>query len=253
MKNKMFAALALSTTLVASVASAAEPASEGNGCGGIGKVAIQKIEQISEAEVANARAARRRYNSDAIRYLQITFDRQMKDLRDQYTLTNSRPPSQYVVHQDMRDLYIPDFSTMDQKMVRQCLPKFSQLIDEVKAQQDREAAALREAAKPAGRVLYAYTLYVRINFCNQVREGYAVQYINDDQLARATVVVKTIVGKAQQEDPSINTDEIWQAARQEAAHHPHPIARANGAMFQAAPYICQAHLTELFNQSPTPV
>jgi colicin import membrane protein len=81
-------------------------------------------------------------------------------------------------------------------------------------------AQAEEAAKPENQALSAYTFYVKIKACNEVRQGYDLQWINGAELDRAKAVVRAIVEKAKGTDPSIDTDAIWANAMKAAAGFP---------------------------------
>jgi hypothetical protein len=80
---------------------------------------------------------------------------------------------------------------------------------------DEAKAAAVEAKKPVNRLLLAYKRYIYVKYCNEIRQGYAVVYVNDAELDRSRTAVKAIETAALAEDDSLNTDTIWRvAARQ---------------------------------------
>jgi hypothetical protein len=126
---------------------------------------------------------------------------------------------------------------------------------EQKIQQERQAAAAQaalnrtveeakqkeaaqEAAKPQNQVLSAYTLYVKTKYCNELRQGYSFQLVNDAELDRATTVVGAVVKKAKTGDPSIDTDAIWANAMKAATGFP------------ATEGSCRVSLNQLISMSP---
>jgi hypothetical protein len=78
-----------------------------------------------------------------------------------------------------------------------------------------QAEQQRIANLPSNRLLTAYKLYSTLQFCNQVRKGYLVVWINDIELERAHVAVKAIEKKVLAEQSDIDTDAIWKQARSE--------------------------------------
>jgi membrane protein involved in colicin uptake len=110
------------------------------------------------------------------------------------------------------------------------------------AEAARRAAAVRaqaeEAAKPENQILSAYTLYVKTKYCNEIRQGYLVQLVNDAELDRATTVVGAVVKKAKTADPSIDTDAIWANARNAAIG------------FSATEGSCRGSLGQIMSISP---
>jgi hypothetical protein len=70
-------------------------------------------------------------------------------------------------------------------------------------------------ARPINRLLNAYRFYFYSAVCNQSREGWLVQWVNDVELARAHDAVKAIEAQAIKDDPSIDTDYVWNAARKD--------------------------------------
>lgn len=109
--------------------------------------------------------------------------------------------------------------------------------------QQKEAAAAQTIidAKPINRLLLGYHHYAFVKFCNDVRQGYAVQYVNDAELQRANTVIKALVAQTTAEDASINTDDLWKQALRSL--------EGQGA-YDAT---CRNTLIALFNMSPTPV
>jgi hypothetical protein len=106
--------------------------------------------------------------------------------------------------------------------------------------QDREnakAAAAAEARKPANRLLTGYKRYAFVKYCNEVRQGYALVYVNDIELARARTAVKAIEDDVVREDSSIVTDAVWKLAN----------TQIKGEYVDQ--YTCQLRLNELLQQS----
>jgi hypothetical protein len=114
--------------------------------------------------------------------------------------------------------------------------------------------AKAEAAKQAwnrtavGRVYNGYQHYAVVKYCHDVRDGYAVQYINEAEMSRAETAVRAIVNKAKAEDPTINTDQQWQSALKAAGRF--MIPDTGGDALQS---ICQYQKYELFGMSPVAV
>jgi hypothetical protein len=117
----------------------------------------------------------------------------------------------------------------------------TQLAEKMAQQAAQAKEEARIAALPINRLLTGYRLYNYVSICNQVREGYLVKYVNDIELERARQVVKGIADKATQDDPSINTDDVWAKAQK------NPIAP------QVNENICHTSLVQLINSSPKPV
>jgi hypothetical protein len=61
-------------------------------------------------------------------------------------------------------------------------------------------------------VQQGYAAYIDVRWCHEVREGYAVQYVNDVEMQRAEVAIRAIVEKGKNEYSAINTDVLWQEA-----------------------------------------
>jgi hypothetical protein len=116
---------------------------------------------------------------------------------------------------------------------------------EYEAARPAREAAEREAARiealPSNRLFNGYRLYGYVKFCNEVREGYMVQYVSDIELERARKAIKAIAARATKDDASINTDDVWQKARGTLDR-----LRADDVM-------CHNSLVELLNVSPEPV
>jgi hypothetical protein len=84
----------------------------------------------------------------------------------------------------------------------------------------RRAAEEAEEASPHGQVRRAYSAYGLVRYCYQIREGYAVKYINDVELERAEAMIKAVVAKWKKEEPGMDTDLMWTEALQRAQNKP---------------------------------
>jgi hypothetical protein len=98
-----------------------------------------------------------------------------------------------------------------------------------------------ERRKPANRVTEGYALYRLVRHCNEVRRGYMVQFVNDDEFKRATATIQAIVKKAKKDEPNISTDNLWNESAAGANRRP---IGAN---------LCQAYLRDLLQMSPVAV
>ncbi len=54
------------------------------------------------------------------------------------------------------------------------------------------------------RVLYGYRWFMLVRRCNEVRQGYLLQYVNDDEFARANATIKAIVQQAKTNFPGLD-------------------------------------------------
>ena len=169
------------------------------------------------------------------------------------------------------DVLVTAVASLDDATSRTCFPKLAAFLDkyrdlkqQAKAKQAAEAAEAQrqeaerrkqtearrladiartqrleaELRKPANRVTEGYVFYRLARRCNQVRRGYAVQYVNDDELERATTAIQAVVKAAKNNEPNINTDSLWDKSAE----------RANGRPIGAES--CQAYLQELLRISP---
>ena len=84
----------------------------------------------------------------------------------------------------------------------------------------RRAAEEADEASPHGQVRRAYAAYGLVRYCYQIREGYAVKYINDVELERAEAMIKAVVVKWKKEEPGMDTDLMWTQAMQRAQNKP---------------------------------
>jgi hypothetical protein len=100
-----------------------------------------------------------------------------------------------------------------------------------------------EEAKPINVLFRAYTRYAYVKFCNQVREGYVLQYINDIEMQRATSMIKAIKDKAIKDEPNLDTDYTWNQGLQEAQR----LLNANAM----GPDQCHWAYGDLLDMSPT--
>jgi hypothetical protein len=108
---------------------------------------------------------------------------------------------------------------------------------EIEAQKRAEI----EARKPENRLIKAYQLYSNVQFCNQLRQGYMVVWVNDLELERARAATKAIEKSILVEQPGLNTNNLWQTA----------LANAKG--WQAYQRSCDQAYSNLLSMSPVNV
>jgi hypothetical protein len=209
------------------------PMTSGNGCGGIGVVAIAEAERLAAETLGNTRPA------DPLMMFRDLLQR-MVSLYGKYMEARYITPS--ALAYDPRDLFVPDFKKLGAEKIRECVPTVAKVIDNYREQQQKlkeaQAEAARQAALPHNRVINAYSLYAKVTFCNEVREGYLLQYVNDSEFVRAKAATKAIVAAALKEDSSLDTDDLWNKGR----------SAING--FIASQGYCQLALSQLLNASP---
>jgi len=209
------------------------PMTSGNGCGGIGIVAITEAERIAGEQLANTGPTGLRTLSNELRQRMVYLYSEY--MRARYIGTSA-------LAYDPSDLFVPNMEKLSEEKIRECLPTVSKLIDNYRKKQEElrqaEAEAIRVANLPSSRIVNAYRLYTMVKYCNQVREGYLVKYVNDVEMERAEVVIRAIVNKAKSEDPSVDTDKLWSQAQQ----------ATNGQM--ASQSYCEMYYNQLLHMSP---
>jgi len=121
-----------------------------------------------------------------------------------------------------------------------CAQTRQQIIDAIVAFNNRtpQQIAADNAKIP---ISYGYRHYMVVRYCNEIRQGYLLQYVNDVEFERATVAIKAIVNAAKAANPSIDTDEEWKLASKVA--NGTPITQET----------CQMHLAQLLRLSPLTV
>ena len=99
---------------------------------------------------------------------------------------------------------------------------------DAKVAQARRQAAID--AQPTNRLLKAYRLYIGVKQCVEARKGYALVYLNDDQMVDAKSRVIAIEKAMVAADPAIDPNAIWTKANgpEENDNPPNEIA----AIFQ---------------------
>jgi hypothetical protein len=229
----------------------------GNGCAGFGKNIVNSVELI--AEDFNVKNAHDKVNSvdDAfgavVKIMQDALFERYQQLYKQNKHLEPVSADNFIPGADIRSA----LQKLDYERRKNCFPQFTKWLDdhsayvaarEAEARRKAEEAAreaerrreaeAREAAKPQNRMFRAYNLYVRVKFCNEARQGYLIQYVNDAELDRATIAVKAIVRKAQEAEPGMDSNEIWEKARR----------AADGSI--ASQSYCQMYLSQLVNMSP---
>jgi hypothetical protein len=118
-----------------------------------------------------------------------------------------------------------------------------------KNEEDNKRRAIAEA-KPGNKLLRAYSNYIYLKLCHDVREGYVVQYVNDQEMERVDSTTKRIVEAATKEDASINTDDVWNAA---LTQNNRELTKSGGITMGVVQAVCRWRLDLLFNASATPV
>jgi len=116
--------------------------------------------------------------------------------------------------------------------------------EQAKKQAEAQAAAQREAAKPENKLLAAYDLLHRVQYCRQVRDGYLVINISEPEYDRAIIAVKAIEKMALQAVPNLNTDDLWKQGEQR-------MYRDRSTWYNN--YTCKEFLQDLYKMSPTSV
>ena len=104
---------------------------------------------------------------------------------------------------------------------RQAEAERAQIAEEENARKRAEAG--REAAKPENQLQRAYHFYGLVQYCNKVRQGYLLTYINDEEMGRARAMIKAIESKLVKQgftDTSLTTDSIWKKAMNQTGGQP---------------------------------
>jgi hypothetical protein len=91
-----------------------------------------------------------------------------------------------------------------------------------------------DAEWKAQKLYFAYRIYYVIKACHEVRDGFAVVYINDVQMEKARFKIKDIEDDAVAAKPGLDTDGMWKEA----------IDNAHGYPLNFEP--CQNYLKQLF-------
>jgi hypothetical protein len=119
---------------------------------------------------------------------------------------------------------------------------------EISRQQSEDLKQAQQQAKidaePVNVVFRGYQMYINVTLCSQVREGYLVKFINDVEMERSTKAIKAIVEAQKKRDPSLDTEYVWNKAKQEHDRSK-PIINLD--------YCRNVHLRSLLNASPQPV
>lgn len=81
----------------------------------------------------------------------------------------------------------------------------------------------REEAKPENKLQRAYRAYGLVQYCNKVRQGYLVTYINDEEMDRAQIMMKATERMYVRQgfsDTSLTADSIWKRAMSQIGGQP---------------------------------
>jgi hypothetical protein len=106
-------------------------------------------------------------------------------------------------------------------------------------------ASSAEDPGPRALISAAYTQYSFVQLCHQVRKGYAIIDINDDELQRARAAAKAIETAAIAEDPTINPDKEFVEADKLARS-----TFSDGEDKERIGELCRSVLNELLSSSP---
>lgn len=91
----------------------------------------------------------------------------------------------------------------------------SQLQREKEQEAANEERVRKQAAidvLPSNRLLRSYRLYIDVKQCFDARKGYALVYLNENQMMDAKIRVVAIEKSMKDVDPTIDTDAIWRKA-----------------------------------------
>jgi hypothetical protein len=99
-----------------------------------------------------------------------------------------------------------------------------------------DAEKTLESLENTDALQVAYKNYAIVKYCSEVRQGYAMVYINEIELHRARIAVKAIEDNAVTKDKNLDTDALWSRALSEISGT--PVSRDQ----------CQFALNELFKQ-----
>ena len=106
------------------------------------------------------------------------------------------------------------------------------------------------AATPEGQrqiaadmLLQAYGYFARVQFCRQLRDGYAVVYISEPEYERSHSAVKAVERYVLAQQPDLNTNAIWQEA----------VQRMRTSGFYANDTTCANTRIALYKMSPNSV
>ena len=114
----------------------------------------------------------------------------------------------------------------------------------------RRAEYERWAATPQGKrqlaadkLLQAYGYFARVQFCYQVRQGYAAIYISEPEYQRSHDAVKAVEKSVLTEQPDLNSTDMWQQA----------VRQMKNENWYAHNVTCSNARIALYNMSPNPV
>ncbi|PIT71213.1 hypothetical protein [Limnohabitans sp. B9-3] len=88
---------------------------------------------------------------------------------------------------------------------------------EANAKQEREQQAVINKYKefrnsPDGQLIISYQYYQVLQTCNEIRKGYAIQFVNDTEFSAATKNIKAIEASLKPSLKDKNTDKLWSNA-----------------------------------------
>jgi hypothetical protein len=117
--------------------------------------------------------------------------------------------------------------------------------DGVQQLMKEQVRAIEEAQRSTNTLLQANLAYYRVQFCYQVRLGYASGPINDVELKRAEKAAKAIKAAALASDPSIDPDAVWaNATKNGTGQTPH------GYAWPVNDYTCKEAYNTLLAMAP---
>jgi hypothetical protein len=132
---------------------------------------------------------------------------------------------------------------LEQKQVAKVQQEQAEAAKAQELARKQEAERVRQAeigAQPQNQVRKAYSLYIMLRWCHELREGYAVQYVNDVEMQRVETSLAAILKRQKEKEPGMDTDALWQQADQSTNGKP---------IIQGA---CRMWLQQLTDMSPVP-
>jgi hypothetical protein len=142
---------------------------------------------------------------------------------------------------DQADRRVPPFARTS--VLQQGIAMIVECFPEVRAAKAKYQEAVAAAKLPQNRLFRAYKLYAEVQFCSQVRQGYALVWVNDVELERAHIAAKAVEKAAVAEQSDLNTTDLWQQA----------VRSMKAENWMANSWNCQQALEMLVHMSPVGV
>ncbi len=128
------------------------------------------------------------------------------------------------------------------------------VVDDYNKEQGENKQKNDYAKSPAGQLESAYFAYAFVKSCHATRKGYAIVYVNDIELNKATSAIKAKEKEILSKSPQLNAqkDSLWEQNSIKAQKATQNLNAYNGNNFNNdMKFFCKTQMDELISSVPT--